>query len=345
MMAQDMTAVDRAMGAFFGLALGDAMGMPSQTLTRAQIAAHYGQITNFLPPYDGHPVSHGLTTAQITDDTEQTVLLARRLIASAGVFDEENWAYDLLEWEKGVRARGLHDLLGPSTKRALESLLAGAPVTETGRIGTTNGAAMRILPIGISVSIDPLADFVARVAQTCRVTHNTGEAIAGAAAVAAIISAGIDGCGFEDAIPRALQAAQLGQTFGYSKGESDMVGRIVAALDCAATNPSLAAFAVQTGSSVASFHSIPAAFGIVRLADGDPWRAACLAANIGDDTDTIGALAGAMSGACSGLSSLPADKIEVLKQANDLSIETLTNALLHLREAQESKQVANEGCQ
>ncbi len=331
-MAQPPAILDRAMAAFFGMALGDAMGMPSQTLTQAQIAARYGQISDFLPPCDGHPVSDGLTAAQVTDDTEQTLLLARRLVASPEAFDEQGWARDLLDWEADVKARGLHDLLGPSTKRALESLLAGVPVTQTGREGTTNGAAMRILPIGISVSTEPLANFVACVAQTCRVTHNTGEAIAGASAVAAVISAGLDGIGFEGAVPVAIRAAEIGQTLGYDKGRPDMAQCIVAALDRAAAHPTLSEFAEQTGTSVASFQSVPAAFGVVRLAGGDPWRAVCLAANIGDDTDTIGAIAGAMSGACSGMAGLPADKIKTLKQTNDLPMEALAKALLQLRQ-------------
>ena len=156
---------------------------------------------------------------------------------------------------------------------------------------------------------------------------------------------GIDGISFEDAIPQAIQAAKLGQSFGHANGQSDMAERIAAALDCAKNTPTLAEFADQIGTSVASFHSVPAAFGIVRMADGDPWHAICLAANIGDDTDTIGALAGGMSGACSGLSGLPADKVEILELANDLPIETLTLGLLRLRKAPATTPAPNEAGQ
>ena len=41
---------DRAAGALAGVALGDAMGMPSQTLTRAAIHQAYGRITDFVAP-------------------------------------------------------------------------------------------------------------------------------------------------------------------------------------------------------------------------------------------------------------------------------------------------------
>jgi len=67
------------------------------------------------------------------------------------------------------------------------------------------------------------------------------------------------------------------------------------------------------------------------MADGDPWKAALIAANIGDDTDTIGAIAGAMAGACRGLSGFPADKVEQVCRANNLATESIATELLGLR--------------
>lgn len=322
-------AQNRARGTLLGLAMGDAMGMPGQTLTREQIAAQYGRITDFTAPVDDHPVSHGLRAAQVTDDTEQSLLLARRLIVDPGRFDDAGWARDLLDWEADIRARGLRDLLGPSSKAALDALLAGANVAETGRNGTTNGASMRIAPVGIATPPDP-AQLVARVVRACRVTHNTGEAIAAASAVAMIISQGVDGADFDTALPAALAAAGAGQREGYCKGCDDIAARIAKALELAQSGDE-ALVAATIGTSVASHESVPAAFAMVRLADGCPWEATRIAANIGDDTDTIGAIAGAMTGACCGASSLPADRIEVLLAANNLDIDALADALLHQR--------------
>ena len=87
------------MAALLGLAIGDALGMPGQTLDRAAIRAAYGRITGFVDPLPDHPVSHGLSAGMVTDDTEQTLLLARRLIADRGGFDTDAWAADLLGWE------------------------------------------------------------------------------------------------------------------------------------------------------------------------------------------------------------------------------------------------------
>ena len=141
---------DRALGALAGVAIGDAMGMPTQTLSRAQISETYGAITGFLDAAPSHPVSAGLKAGTITDDTEQSLLLARHLIARGGHVDQQAWAQELLDWERDTHARGVNDLLGPSTKRAIDALQRGVAVTETGRNGTTNGAAMRIVPVGIA---------------------------------------------------------------------------------------------------------------------------------------------------------------------------------------------------
>lgn len=285
----------RALAALTGLALGDALGMPSQTLTRDAIRQHYGRIEGFVAPFDGHPVSRGLKAAQVTDDTEQTLLLARRLVADPDGFDDAGWARDLLAWQDSIEARGLADILGPSTRAAIEALLAGTPPGQTGRRGTTNGAAMRIAPVGIATPPDP-ALLTARVARASRLTHDTGEAIAAASAVAMVVSLGVSGSGFDAAIDPALGAARRGQGLGHAVGEVDMAGRIETALRLADAGDDEALLA-GIGSSVASRESVPMAFALLRMAGGDPWPALLRAANIGDDTDTIGAIAGAMGGA------------------------------------------------
>src|ERR1700722_16454682 len=101
----------------------------------------------------------------VTDDTEQAVLLGRLLIDGDGRVDPGELAAALLGWERGMAARGSPDLLGPSTKRALLAVQAGVPPTETGRYGDTNGAAMRIAPVGIATAADPLPVLVDRVQQ------------------------------------------------------------------------------------------------------------------------------------------------------------------------------------
>ncbi|MCV2866113.1 ADP-ribosylglycohydrolase family protein [Albidovulum sediminicola] len=327
--------MDRALGALMGVALGDALGMPSQTLPRARIEDAYGRISDLVDPFPDHPVSHGLRAGMVTDDTEQTLLLAELMIRSPERFDDRAWAEALLGWERDVRARGLRDLLGPSSKRALEALAAGAPASETGRAGTTNGAAMRIAPVGIATPPEDPAALVARVAEACRVTHNTREAIAAAAAVAMTISLGVEGATFEAACGPAIEAARIGSTLGAPVGEADIAGLILAALHIAERG-SEDELVARIGTSVASREAVPAAFGVVVLAQGDPWRAGVIAANIGDDTDTIGAIACAMAGACSGLGAFPADKVEQVRAANGLDLAPIAEGLLAIRDRRRS---------
>ena len=335
-MGPDAHRIDRARGAMIGVALGDALGMPAQTLTRAEIVRHYGVISGFVPPCHDHLVSHGLGAAMVTDDTEQTLLLARQIIAGPDRFDDALWAEALLEWERDVRARGLRDLLGPSSKAALEALAAGVPADQVGRGGTTNGAAMRIIPVGIATPVEDMAALVGRVTEACRLTHNTGEAIGAAAAVAAVVSLGVGGIGFEAAVPAALAASRLGNRQGAPVGEADMAGRIALALRIAEAGDE-AVLAREIGTSVASRCSVAAAFGVVRLAQGDPWQAALIAANIGDDTDTIGAIAVGMAGACAGFGAFPKDRVEQVVRANDLDLWPLVDGLLQVRSQRENR--------
>jgi ADP-ribosylglycohydrolase len=190
---------------------------------------------------------------------------------------------------------------------------------------------MRIVPVGIATPPN-LDDILTRVHAACQVTHATGEAIAGAAAVAMVVSQGIAGMSFEASLPIALQAARAGNGLGAAVGEQDMAGRIALALDIAA-NAGEPELACQIGTSVASSASVAAAFGVVRLARGDPWAAALISANIGDDTDTIGAIACGMAGACVGFHAFPKDAVEQVIQANALDLDPIVAGLLALRSA------------
>ena len=49
---------DRARGALYGLAIGDALGMPTQLLSRPQITARWGPLlTGFEPAPPGHAIA------------------------------------------------------------------------------------------------------------------------------------------------------------------------------------------------------------------------------------------------------------------------------------------------
>jgi ADP-ribosylglycohydrolase len=85
------------------------------------------------------------------------------------------------------------------------------------------------------------------------------------------------------------------------------------------------------GTGVISQESVPAAFAVLKLAEGDAWKAAVIAANLGGDTDTIGAIAGAMAGACAGYDSLPKERIAGLVGIDLDKVGTIAHALVEAR--------------
>ena len=328
-----MKTLVRARGALYGLAIGDALGMPTQMLSRPQIVARWGTLlAGFEPAPPGHPIAAGLPAGTVTDDTEQAVLLGRLLVRGHGAVNTRELAQALVSWERDMAARGSLDLLGPSTRRAVAAVLAGVPPEEAGASGTTNGAAMRIAPVGIAVNLD-LPTLTDQVEAASRVTHNTSVALAGAAAVAAAVSAGVSGAGPGEATAFAVDAAGIAAGRGHWVAGADVAARIewatglVTGLDAAA-----AADVIYTlvGTSLATQESVPAAFAVLAAVPDDPWQACLLAASLGGDCDTIAAMVGAMAGACHGLEAFPAGALAVI-DAQDLGLTALADDLCALR--------------
>ena len=327
----------RAAGALYGLAIGDALGMPTQSLPRAQIVASYGPLLqSFEPAPPGHPLAAGMPAGAVTDDTEQAVLVARLIIDSGGTVDPAEVGRLLLGWEESMRARGSLDLLGPSTKRAIDALLAGADIDQAGRFGVTNGAAMRITPVGIATPSASLDGLVDRVVAASRATHNTGVALAGAAAVAAAVSAGLDGAGAAEATDLAVAAAMKAARRGHWVAAADVAARIswatqlVAGLGLDAVIETVYAL---VGTSLATQESVPAAFAVVAASPDDPWLACRIAASLGGDCDTIAAMAGAIGGACHGLGGFPESARATVASVNGLRLDEIAADLEKVRAA------------
>ena len=362
---RDHEARSRARGALYGLAIGDALGMPTQLLSRAEIRTRWGGLLRgFEPAPPGHPIAAGLPAGAITDDTEQAVLLGRLLVRGGGTVDPAELAEALVRWERDMTARGSQDLLGPSTKRAVAAVLAGTPLEEAGASGTTNGAAMRIPPLGIAVPLnlpdpaassipDPqsgpatsasLSTLVDRVVAVSMVTHNTSLALAGAAAVAAAVSAGVSGASITAATTIAVAAARIAAGRGHWVAGADVAARIQWATGLVAgRDRAEAAELIYTlvGTSLATQESVPAAFAVLAAVPDDPWQACLLAASLGGDGDTIGAMTGAVAGACHGVGAFPPHALAVI-DAHGLGLTTLADDLYALRSASSSARRAGD---
>jgi ADP-ribosylglycohydrolase len=339
---RDREARSCARGALYGLAIGDALGMPTQMLSRGEIRERWGgRLRGFEPAPPGHPIAAGMPAGAITDDTEQAVLLGRLLVRGNGTVNPRELAEALVSWERDMTARGSRDLLGPSTKRAVAVVLAGTPPEEAGASGATNGAAMRIPPLGIAVPLGlGLSTLVDRVVAASYVTHNTGLALAGAAAVAAAVSAGLDGAGIGEATAFAVDAAGIAAGRGRWVAGADVGARIEWATSLVTGREQAeAAELIYTlvGTSLATQESVPAAFAVLAAVPDDPWQACLLAASLGGDSDTIAAMTGAVSGACHGLEAFPPEARAVI-DAHGLRLAELAGDLYALRSAAEDNQ-------
>ena len=332
----------RAYGALAGLALGDALGMPTQEMSPERIRSVYGRITGLVDADATQPYAPGMAAGSVTDDTEQALLVASLLVRGRGsssgrvALDANEFAHALLAWEDSMIARGSLDLLGPSTKAALERVRAGEDPLSVGGAGTTNGAAMRVTPIGIAVSTaDPLA-FADSVWSSCRVTHASRQGFASAALVAAAVSMGIDSsCSSASDVPALLGEAVAFVDSLPARGawspEPDVVAATRRAMRLAAdpASSSLECVAAQVGTSVASAQAIPMAFALLAR-DPSP-RAPLDAANLGGDTDTIGAIAGAILGASFGVEAFDRSALAQVERVSGLDLRAVATQLLALR--------------
>ena len=326
----------RAYGALAGLALGDALGMPTQAMSPQQIQTVYGHVTGLVDGDKSQPYAPGMAAGSVTDDTEQALLIASLLLKGHGSglnLDASEFSHALLAWEDSMIERGSLDLLGPSTKAALERVRAGENPLRVGGEGTTNGAAMRVTPIGIAASTSAPQLFADAVWSSCQVTHATRQGFQSAALVAAAVSLGIDAGAADvtDLLWKAVAFVRSLPERGAWSPEPDVVAATYRALKLAAQpSSSLEWLAEQIGTSVASAQAIPMAFALLAR-DPSP-RALLQAANLGGDTDTIGAIAGAILGASLGVEVFDAYGLAQVEQVSQLDLPSVATDLLALRD-------------
>lgn len=345
--------LSRAYGAFAGLALGDALGMPTQAMSPEQIRAVYGRVTGLVDGDASQPYAPGMPAGSVTDDTEQALLIASLLVRGGGsssghvALDAGDFSHALLAWEDSMIERGSLDLLGPSTKAALERVRAGEDPLTVGGLGTTNGAAMRVTPIGIAVSTADPEVFADAVWSSCQVTHATRQGFQSAALVAAAVSLALDwpeasASDMTTLLWKAVSYVDSLPERGAWTPDPDVVAATRRAIQLVA-NPassSLECLVEQIGTSVASAHAIPMAFALLAR-DPSP-RALLDAANLGGDTDTIGAIAGAILGSVLGVEAFDPAMLTQVELTSHLDLPSIALELLALRAASEPATSAPE---
>ncbi|HEY9023412.1 MAG TPA: ADP-ribosylglycohydrolase family protein [Burkholderiaceae bacterium] len=345
------TLEDRILGSLHLAGMGDALGAPTEQWSIDEIAAaHGGLLTRFVAPLpDTFAGANGGGVAEVTDDASQMYYLARALIAADGLLDVEGWVNCLLDWaDTSPKA----SFMGPSTAGMVQALREGRDVARVGTIGqslrkmttvgNTNGAAMRVAPCGL-LHPGRLEAACEQAYITCLPSHDTDVAIASACCIAAGVSTALvaQGSGALDSVIRACeQGAALGERIGRERARAiagpRMSARLQMALQIAATAKDDRAFMqrmeAEVGNSVLAAESVPAAVGVVAYARGDPLRTIALAASIGNDTDSIATMAGALAGALCGMRRLPAALLAEFRAVNaaEYRIDDLGRGLARL---------------
>jgi ADP-ribosyl-[dinitrogen reductase] hydrolase len=283
--------VDRFRGCMLGVAVGDALGMPVEGLTRYEIRASLGEVREMVAPAPNH-FHCGLGPGQYTDDTEQTLLLADTII-EAGFFDVERFTSKLADWGRcWIADPSKNRGVGWTSKMAIQDLLMDRPWREAGLPTPTCGSAMRTAPIGLVYHCN--LDLVAMYAdQQSLPTHSSKAARAGSIAVAVGVALSL--LGF--APTRVLEmAAAASERVDRDLGRRLLMAKELLDLD---TPEALA----EIGTSPMVAETVPAAF-YCHL-KFEPEEALIAAASSGGDTDSIASITGALAGASQGSAWIP----------------------------------------
>lgn len=330
---EEQSLYGKIYGALMGVAVGDAMGMPSEFWTRQRIARQLGKIDTFLPAPADSIITRNLKAGEVTDDTLVTIIIAESIIEQDGHIVPEKIIPKLIEW---AEKNSTKNIIGPSTKRAFDLIKQGTPIGEAGKFGTTNGGAMRMIPVGIISNWRDLDGLVENVRLACLATHNTNIAIAGASAVAAAVSYCLDeGSELETMIHIAKRACEKGMNVGYDTVGTSIIRKLDAAVEIIKNGKNedemLQDIYDIIGTGMAVTESVPAAISIVLMAKGDPVECARLSANIGGDTDTIGAMSAGISGAFKGIEAFPDEYVRLITETNNIDFSSIAQKLLIYR--------------
>lgn len=270
---------DRALGAFIGLAVGDALGTTIEFKRRDT----YPPVTDMA---GGGPFR--LKPGEWTDDTSMALCLADSLIATKGALDPVDLADRFVRWwkqgENSVTGRCFD--IGNTTRAALASYCeTGKPRGDDAARAAGNGGIMRLAPAVLAAYREPARAIALARAQS-EVTHAAPECLDAAELLAGVLIAAIAGNRPEAVHSNKAEAFVSPKVRAIAKGgwrrksrdEIKSSGYVIDTLEAALW---------AVGGS-ASFE-----------------EAVLKAVNLGDDADTVGAVAGQIAGAVWGYQAIP----------------------------------------
>jgi ADP-ribosylglycohydrolase len=279
---------ERFAGVLLGTAVGDALGLPAEGVSRNRIERRWHGIWRHRLVF-GHGVC--------SDDTEHTFFVAQALLSHP---DDPLAFQRSLAWKLRLWLLGLPAGVGLATLRAILKLWLGFPASRSGVYSAGNGPAMRSAIIGAYFFDDPARrrEFVSAAT---RLTHTDPKAEVAARAVAEVAASVM--------LPQPPQewASKL-RSLDDGKEWTTICQKLEDGLGAGMSVGSFAeTLGLRDGISAYSYHSVPVALYAWLRSPSDFREALTSALNCGGDTDTIGAIAGALAGASVGTSRIPAE--------------------------------------
>lgn len=317
---------DKVLGVLYGMAMGDAMGMPPELWSRERLQKVYGRIEDFL---DGHPdnvISYQYKKGNFTDDTSQALAILDSLIETGFEPDQRNITKYILKWAKECNAEE-NNILGPTSKQVFARIEKGEDPSPIAAQAFSNGAAMRIPPIGTLFEPDQKKELCRYVAEISKITHGSSVAVAGACMVAMMIACAIVGKTRDEMIKYVTEIEEYASALGASVAAPSLTTRVEYGVSLAMQYADkeeefLERLYRMMGAGVNTADSVPCAIAIAYYSWGEPPRkCALLCANLGGDTDTVGAMAVAACGGYSGASGISEEDRRLLESANHISFE------------------------
>ncbi len=296
---------DRIEGMMLGLAVGDSLGAPSESMAPAERRAVFGEVRDYLPRRWSGDDARGFPT----DDTQLAFWTLEQMIEDRGFVPER-----LARKFAGGRIYGI----GGTVRSFLGNYHAGGlPWFRCGPASAGNGALMRIAPMVIPHVKTGGADLWVDTALSAMMTHNDSGSTAACLAFVDILwrllamdAPPEPGWWVERYVEtaRALEQGTYRPRGGVDLDFEGPIWRFVQERVPAAYDKGLSTLEACEGWHSGAFllETVPCVLYILMRHGDDPEEAIVRAVNDTLDNDTIAAIVGAAVGALHGRQGLPA---------------------------------------
>jgi ADP-ribosylglycohydrolase len=286
---------DRLSGMLLGAAVGDALGLPAEGLSRRRTRRWFAG-----PLRHRFFCGHGM----VSDDTEHLFMVAQSLLAEPE--DADAFAHAL-----AVRLRGwflrLPPGIGMATAKACLRLCCGFSPESSGVFSAGNGPAMRAALFGVLADAPKRAAFVRA---STRLTHTDFRAQTGALAVAQIAALALRASPAQQT-PRPEEVLRALGEIAVAPEDKEWPALLGILREAWQARLSVSDFAdrLGLGKGVGGYiyHTVPVAIYAWLHHFGDVRATLSAVIACGGDTDTVGAIAGALAGASTGAAGIPAE--------------------------------------